>query len=187
MNLSIVFVWAAWVSDHLCWTGVAGKNLHDLLPLPYTEEALTHCIRRVKRVQEILGRPLALENPSSYVEFTDSTMPEWEFLARLAEGADCALLFDVNNVYVSSVNHGFDPTVYIDAIPHDRVVQYHLAGHTDYGTHILDSHSGTVVDEVWALYRRSIARGGPRATLLEWDAEIPAFGVVHAEAKRARA
>ena len=178
---------ARWVSDHLCWTGVAGKNLHDLLPLPYTEEALRHCVKRVKQVQEILERPLVLENPSSYVEFTASSMTEWEFLARLAEEADCGLLFDVNNVYVSSFNHGFDPADYVDAIPHDRVVQYHLAGHTHFGTHILDTHSGHVIEEVWQVYRRSVARGGPRATLLEWDAEIPDFPVVHAEVKKAKA
>lgn len=178
---------ALWVSDHLCWTGVAGKNLHDLLPLPYTEEALKHCIRRVKQVQEILERPLVIENPSSYVEFKASSMTEWEFLARLAEDADCGLLFDVNNVYVSSYNHGFDPSDYVDAIPHDRVVQYHLAGHTNYETHILDTHSGPVIEEVWQVYRRSVARGGPRATLIEWDADIPEFSVVHAEAKKAKA
>ena len=177
---------SVWVSDHLCWTGVAGKNLHDLLPLPYTEEALRHCVRRVRQVQEILERPIALENPSSYVEFADSSMPEWEFLARLAEDADCALLLDVNNVYVSSFNHGFDPAEYIAAIPHDRVVQYHLAGHTNFGTHILDTHSGPVIDAVWALYRQSVAIGGRRATLLEWDEDIPDFEVVHAEVLKAK-
>jgi len=177
---------APWVSDHLCWTGVAGRNLHDLLPVPYTEECLRHVIRRVKTVQEFLERPIALENPSSYVEFTSSSMPEWEFLARLAEEADCALLLDVNNVYVSSFNHGFDPFEYIDAIPHERVVQYHLAGHTNHGTHIIDSHNGRVIDEVWRVFERSLAHSGGRSTLLEWDEDIPAFEEVHAEALRAR-
>lgn len=178
---------SAWVSDHLCWTGVGGKNLHDLLPLPYTEEALRHCTRRVRQVQDFLERPLVLENPSSYVEFSGSTMPEWEFLARLAEDADCGLLLDVNNVYVSSFNHGFDPAAYVDAIPHDRVVQYHLAGHTHHGTHLLDTHSGPVVDEVWALYLRSVRIGGTRATLVEWDADIPDLDAVHAQARKAKA
>ena len=178
---------ARWISDHLCWTGVAQRNMHDLLPLPYTEECLRHVVARVKEVQERLERPLVLENPSSYVEFKHSTMSEWEFLARLAEDADCGLLLDVNNVYVSSVNHGFDPNEYIDGIPPERVVQYHLAGHTNHGTHIIDTHSDHVIDEVWALYERAVARTGSRSTLLEWDENIPAFEVVHAEALKAAA
>jgi uncharacterized protein (UPF0276 family) len=178
---------AHWVSDHLCWTGVLGRNTHDLLPMPLTEEALRHTIRRVRQASEVLERPLVLENPSSYVEFTASTMPEWEFLGRLAEESDCGLLLDVNNVYVSSFNHGFDPNAYVDAIPADRVVQYHLAGHTNKGTHILDTHSDHAVPEVWELYRRAVARTGRVATLYEWDEDIPAFEVVHAEALKARA
>jgi uncharacterized protein (UPF0276 family) len=177
---------AHWVSDHLCWTGVMGRNTHDLLPMPYTEEALRHTVGRVRQVQDVLERPIALENPSSYVEFAASSMPEWEFLARLAEQADCALLLDVNNVYVSSFNHGFDPNVYVDAIPADRVVQYHVAGHTNKGTHILDTHSDHAIDEVWALYRRAWARTGPTATLYEWDEDIPELSVVHTEALKAR-
>src|SRR5689334_24050000 len=177
---------APWISDHLCWTGVAGRNLHDLLPLPYTEESLRHVVRRVRAVQDFLERPLALENPSSYVEFQSSSMSEWEFLARLAEEADCALLLDVNNVYVSSFNHGFDAQAYIDAIPHERVVQYHLAGHTNHGTHIIDSHNGRVIDEVWRLFERSLELSGGRSTLLEWDEDIPSFAELHAEALRAR-
>ena len=177
---------ARWVSDHLCWTGVMGRNTHDLLPMPYTEEALGHTVARVKRVSEFLERPLVLENPSSYVEFAASTMTEWEFLARLAQEADCGLLLDVNNVYVSSFNHGFDPREYIDAIPADRVVQYHLAGHTHKGTHIIDSHSDHAIDPVWDLYRRAWRRTGPTATLYEWDEDIPDFEVVHAEALKAR-
>jgi uncharacterized protein (UPF0276 family) len=178
---------APWVSDHLCWTGVAGRNLHDLLPLPYTEECLRHVVRRVRTVQDFLERPIALENPSTYVEFQSSSMSECEFLARVAEQADCALLLDVNNVYVSAFNHGFDANAYVDAIPHERVVQYHLAGHTNHGTHIIDSHNGRVIDEVWRLYERSLALSGGRSTLLEWDEDIPSFEELHAEALRARA
>jgi hypothetical protein len=176
---------ARWVSDHLCWTGVMGRNVHDLLPMPYTEEALKHTIERARRVSEVLERPLVLENPSSYVEFAHSSMSEWEFLTRLAEEADCGLLLDVNNVYVSSFNHRFDPEEYIDAIPADRVVQYHVAGHTNKGTHIIDTHSDHALEEVWELYRRAWGRTGPTATLYEWDEDVPAFEVVHAEAQKA--
>jgi uncharacterized protein (UPF0276 family) len=177
---------AHWISDHLCFTGVAGRNLHDLLPLPYDDECLAHVVRRVKEVQERLERPIVIENPSSYVEFRRSNMSEWEFLARLSEEADCGLLLDVNNVYVSSVNHDFDPNEYIDAIPPERVVQYHLAGHTNHGTHIIDTHSDHVIDPVWKLYERAVARTGARSTLLEWDESIPSFDVVHAEALKAK-
>jgi uncharacterized protein (UPF0276 family) len=178
---------AHWVSDHLCWTGIMGRNVHDLLPMPYSEEALRHTTERVKVVSDFLERPLVLENPSSYVEFAASTMPEWEFLARLAEDADAGLLLDVNNVYVSAFNHRFDANTYVDAIPADRVVQYHLAGHTHKGTHIIDTHTGEAVPEVWELYARSIARTGSAATLYEWDEDIPEFDVVLAEAQKAAA
>jgi uncharacterized protein (UPF0276 family) len=178
---------AHWVSDHLCWTGVMGRNVHDLLPMPYTEEALRHTVSRVKTVSEVLERPLVLENPSSYVEFAASSMTEWEFLRRLAEEADCGLLLDVNNVYVSSFNHGFDPREYVDAIPADRVVQYHVAGHTHKGTHIIDTHSDHALPEVWELYRRACARTGNVSTLYEWDEDIPDFEALHAEALKARA
>jgi uncharacterized protein (UPF0276 family) len=178
---------AHWVSDHLCWTGILGRNTHDLLPMPYTEESLRHTVERVKQVSDFLERPLVLENPSSYVEFVASTMPEWEFLSRLAEDADCGLLLDVNNVYVSSFNHGFDPNLYIDRIPADRVVQYHVAGHTNKGTHIIDTHSDHAIEAVWALYRRAWARTGATATLYEWDDNIPELDVVHTEALKARA
>jgi uncharacterized protein (UPF0276 family) len=178
---------ARWVSDHLCWTGVSGKNTHDLLPMPYTEEALRHCVERVRAVQDFLGTPLALENPSTYVEFAGSTMKEWEFLARLADEADCALLLDVNNVYVSSYNHGFDPMTYLEAVPFDRVVQMHVAGHTNYGTHIVDTHIGPVIDPVWRLAAEAYRRAGGVSVLLEWDAEIPSFEETHAEALKARA
>jgi uncharacterized protein len=178
---------AHWVSDHLCWTGVLGRNTHDLLPMPYTEEALRHVVQRVRRVSEVLERPLVLENPSSYVEFAASTMPEWEFLARMAEEADCGLLLDVNNVFVSAFNHGFDPQQYVDALPADRVVQYHLAGHTNRGTHIIDTHSDHAVPEVWDLYARAVRRTGNVATLYEWDEDIPEFDVLLEEAGKARA
>ena len=178
---------ARWVSDHLCWTGVAGINVHDLLPMPYTDQALTHTVERVRMIQDFLERPIALENPSTYMEFRASTWTECEFLAELAERADCAILLDVNNVYVSAFNHGFDPVAYIDTIPPDRVVQIHLAGHKHKGTHILDTHDDHVVEAVWELYRHVFQRMGGVSTLLEWDAGIPAFEVVHAEALKARA
>jgi len=177
---------AHWVSDHLCWTGILGRNTHDLLPMPYTEEALRHTVARVKQVQEFLERPLVLENPSSYVEFGASSLTEWDFLTALAEQADCGLLLDVNNVYVSSFNHGFDPDVYVDAIPADRVVQYHVAGHTNKGTHIIDTHSDHALEMVWELYRRALRRTGLAATLYEWDEDIPELAVVIAEAEKAR-
>lgn len=192
---------AVWVSDHVCWTGVLGKNTHDLLPLPYTEETLRHVVERVRCVQDVLERPLVLENPSSYVTFRHATMTEWEFLARLAEDADCGLLLDVNNVYVSSRNHDFDPEEYLERLPLDRVVQFHLAGHTDLGTHVIDTHDQPVVEAVWQLYRRvwdmtcalepqpanqplSCPRGV--STLLEWDAQIPPFARLEEELERAR-
>ena len=178
---------ARWVSDHLCWTGVAGRNTHDLLPLPLTEEALEHVTSRVHVVQDLLERPLVLENPSSYVTFRSSTMPEEEFLARLADATGCGLLLDVNNVYVSSRNHDFDPEAYIRAIPADRVVQFHLAGHTDCRTHLIDTHDGPVIDPVWDLYRLAHEHTGGAATLLEWDAKIPEFPVLEAEVHKSQA
>ena len=177
---------ARWVSDHLCWTGVGGRNSHDLLPLPTNPETLDHVSERVKRVQDVLGAPLVLENPSTYVAFAGNTMPEWAFLAALCERTGCGLLLDVNNVYVSARNHGFDPLTYLDALPMDRVVQIHVAGHTDNGTHVVDTHIGPVVPSVWSLLRAASERGANASVLLEWDAEIPAFEVVHREARRAR-
>ena len=177
---------ARWVSDHLCWTGVAGLNVHDLLPMPYTDESLKHTLERVRIIQDFMERTLVLENPSTYLEFRNSSWTECEFLAELAERADCGILLDVNNVYVSAFNHGFDPVEYLDKIPADRVVQIHLAGHTHKGTHILDTHSAHVVDSVWDLYRHAYRRMGGVSTLLEWDADIPEFDVVHAEALKAR-
>ncbi|HMC09890.1 MAG TPA: DUF692 domain-containing protein, partial [Pirellulaceae bacterium] len=177
---------ARWISDHLCWTGVAGRTSHDLLPLPLTEESLAHVIARVRTVQDYLERPLVLENPSSYVTFAASTLSEWEFLSRLVSDSGCKLLLDVNNVYVSSRNHDFDPYEYLRSIPHDRVMQIHLAGHTDLGTHCIDTHDGRVVNPVWELYREASGLTGGAATLLEWDAKIPTFPEVHAEALKAK-
>ena len=175
-----------WFSDHLCWGRAPGLHLHDLLPLPYVGEAVDLVVERVKRVQGTLERPFALENVSSYMTWRSSTMKEWDFVAEIAERADCGLLLDCNNVYVSAKNHGFDPAQYIDAMPADRVVQMHLAGHTDKGTYLLDTHSDHVSDEVWALYRRAIERCGAVTTLIEWDDDIPAWDVLAAEAERAR-
>jgi len=177
---------ACWISDHVCWTGVAGRNSHDLLPIPYSEATLRHLVERIRIVQDVLERPLVLENPSTYVTFRDSSMSEWEFIARMAAEADCGLLLDVNNVYVSSVNHGFDPAEYIRAVPHERVVQFHLAGHTNLGTHLIDTHDGQVIDPVWELYRLAHQMTGGASTLLEWDARIPPFAEVHAEVQKAR-
>ncbi len=177
---------ARWVSDHVCWTGVAGLNAHDLLPVPYNEATLKHLIQRIRIVQDILERPLVLENPSTYITFRNSTMTEWEFLKHMADETDCRLLLDVNNVYVSSVNHDFDPEEYIRAVPHDRVVQFHLAGHTNCGTHCIDTHDGEVIDPVWNLYRLAHQLTGGAATLLEWDAQIPEFPVVHSEVLKAK-
>ncbi len=177
---------AVWVSDHVCWTGVAGLNAHDLLPIPFNEATLRHVIERVRVVQDVLERPLVLENPSSYVTFASSTMSEWDFLTRMAEETDCGLLLDVNNVYVSSVNHDFDPAEYIRSVPHERVVQFHLAGHTDRGTHLIDTHDNHVIDSVWELYRLAHQLTGGAATLLEWDARIPEFPMVHAEVLKSR-
>jgi uncharacterized protein len=176
---------ARWVSDHLCWTGVMGRNTHDLLPLPLTEETLRHVMRRVQTVQDYLERPLVIENPSSYLTFAGDTLREWEFLSALAVEADCGLLLDVNNVYVSSVNHGFDPVEYIERLPPTRVVQIHVAGHTHCGTHIVDTHDGPVIEPVWELYRLACRATGGVSTLLEWDSKIPEFPTLHAEALKA--
>ncbi|HYV89705.1 MAG TPA: DUF692 domain-containing protein [Candidatus Polarisedimenticolia bacterium] len=177
----------AWISDHLCWTGVHGVNMHDLLPLPYTGEALDHVARRIAQVQEVIGRRLVIENVSSYVEYRHSTMPEWEFLAAVAERADCLLLFDVNNVFVSAFNHEFDPLTYVDAIPARRVQQFHLAGHENNRRYIIDTHDHPIVDDVWALYRAALRRFGPVSTMVERDANIPPLAELVAELDHARA
>jgi uncharacterized protein (UPF0276 family) len=176
----------AWLSDHLCWTGVAGRNLHDLLPLPCTEAALEHVAGRAARVQDRLGRRIALENVSSYFAYRQDAMPEWEFLARVAERADCGILLDVNNVFVSAHNHGFDPERYLAAIPPERVFQIHLAGHCEQGALLIDTHDHPVRGEVWALFERAVRRLGPVSTLIEWDDRIPELEVLCAEAARAR-
>ncbi|HEV7660840.1 MAG TPA: DUF692 domain-containing protein [Allosphingosinicella sp.] len=175
----------AWISDHLCWTGVNGLNSHDLLPMPLTEESLRHVAGRVREVQDLLERPLILENPSSYVRFAQSTMEEPEFLRRLAEATGCGLLLDVNNVYVSCFNAGTDPAAYIHAFPCESVVQMHLAGHQHRGTHIIDTHDRPVRPEVWDLFALAWARTGGAATLLEWDDDIPSFADCHAELMKA--
>lgn len=176
-----------WISDHLCWTGTDGTNLHDLLPLPYTEEALAHLCPRIDRVQEFLGRPLVLENVSSYVSYTSSAMSEWEFLSALAARTGCRLLLDVNNVYVSSRNHGFEPRNFLDHVPVEAVQQFHLAGHLDLGTHVIDTHDAPVRDEVWELYGYALRRFGAVSTLLERDDNIPPLEELVAELGRARA
>lgn len=177
---------AVWLSDHVCWTAVGGVNTHELVPIPFSEESLAHVVQRVRVVQDFLQRPLVLENPSSYVTFARSTMSEAEFLARMAEEADCGLLLDINNVYVSSVNHEFDPVGYLRSLPHNRVVQMHLAGHHDVGTHVVDTHDRPVADAVWELYDTAVQLIGPVSTLLEWDDNLPPFPEVHAEVLKAR-
>jgi uncharacterized protein (UPF0276 family) len=161
------------ISDHLCFTGVEHTNVHDLLPLPYTEEALTHLEGRIAEVQDFLGMRIALENVSSYISYQHDELTEWEFLAELARRADCLLLLDVNNVYVSSVNHGFEPRRFIDAIPAERVSHIHLAGHEDHGSYIIDTHDHPICDGVWDLYRYTVSRLGRLATMIERDDNIP--------------
>lgn len=177
---------AVWISDHICWTGVNGINGHDLFPLPYNEDSLRHVVERVKIVQDFLERPLILENPSSYVTFRDSTMTEWEFASALCRETDCGLLLDVNNVFVSCFNHDLDPEQFIRSLPHEHIVQFHLAGHTHCGTHVVDTHDDVVIDRVWELFQLAHQLTGGVATLLEWDANIPEFDVVHAEVLKAR-
>jgi uncharacterized protein len=177
----------AWISDHLCWTGVNGRNTHDLLPMPLTEQSLAHVADRVRAVQDTLGRELILENPSSYLTFHASQMSEAEFLARLADTTGCGLLLDVNNVYVSATNHGFDPVAYIEQLPAERIVQIHLAGPSDCGTHLIDTHDQPVPAAVWPLYALAQARTAGVATLLEWDASIPPFAELLDELAKAKA
>jgi uncharacterized protein (UPF0276 family) len=176
----------AWVSDHLCWGSIGGHYAHDLLPLPYTEEAVEIVVKKIQKVQEKLGRQILVENVSSYLTYTHSTMPEWEFLAAIAKRADCGILLDVNNIYVSAYNHHFNPQTYIKNVPHDRVGQIHLAGHSNKETYLFDTHDGPVIDPVWELYRFAVRCCGRVSTLVEWDDQIPEFEVVRAEAERAR-
>lgn len=175
-----------WVSDHLCWTGVLGMNSHDLLPVPLHEESLQHITKRIKRVQDYLERPLIIENPSTYLSFKDSTIKEWDFMRLMVEETGCGLLLDVNNVYVSAFNNEFDPVTYIEALPHESIVQMHLAGHQHNGDHIVDTHDREVVDEVWELFRLAWQKTGGVSTLLEWDGNIPAFEVCHDELLKAK-
>jgi uncharacterized protein (UPF0276 family) len=177
----------SWVSDHLCWGSHGRRYAHDLLPLPYTEEAIDHVVGRVREVQDRLGRRILLENVSSYVAFRHSTMPEWAFISAIAEQADCGILLDVNNVFVSAVNHGFRAADYLAGLPADRIGQIHLAGHSDHGTHLLDTHDAPVRSEVWDLYRDAVRRFGALPTLVEWDDHVPPIEDVLAEAERARA
>jgi uncharacterized protein (UPF0276 family) len=175
-----------WVSDHCCFTGVNGFNMHDLFPLPYTEEALNHLVERVKIVQDFLGRQILLENVSSYVTYTESAMEEWEFLKALSENSDCLLLLDINNIYVSSYNHQFDPLTFIHQIPANRVQQFHLAGHTHKGTHILDTHDAPIIDEVWKLFSVALQRLGKVSTLIERDDHFPPFTELLSELQQAK-
>ena len=176
----------AWISDHLCWTGAHGLNAHDLLPLPYTEEALKHVAARVGEVQDILGRRILLENVSSYVSYPESEMSEWEFLREIAGRADCLILLDINNIFVSSVNHEFDPLTYLNAIPPERVWQFHLAGHRNHGDYIIDTHDEPVIDPVWELYAAAVRRFGRVSTMIERDDNIPPLAELLAELDRAR-
>ena len=176
-----------WISDHLCWTGVHGVNLHDLLPVPHTEEALDHVCDRIARVQDYLGRRIAIENVSSYIEYACSEMSEWEFVAEMARRADCWLLLDVNNVFVSGENHAFDGSRFIDAIPVERVVQFHLAGHSEGNGHLIDTHDQPVCDAVFELYGEALRRFGPVSTMIERDDNIPPLSQLLEELNRARA
>ena len=176
----------AWISDHLCWTGVGGRNLHDLLPIPFTAEALRHVAGRVGRVQDRLRRPLVLENVSSYVRMAEDEMTEWEFLRELVRRSGCELLLDVNNVYVNAVNHRFDARAFIDALPPQAVRQIHLAGHTDNGDHLVDTHDSPVCEAVWELYEHAVARFGPVPTMIERDDAIPPLAELVSELDIAR-
>ncbi len=177
----------AWISDHLCWTGVRGRNLHDLLPLPYTQAAVRHVVARVGRVQDYLGRRILLENVSSYVTFRQSEMSEWEFLREVSERADCLILLDINNIYVNSFNHGYDPLDYLAGVPVARVQQFHLAGHRHLGTHLIDTHDEPVSDPVWTLYAHAVSRFGRISTMIERDDNFPPLAELLAELDAARA
>src|SRR6266853_464802 len=175
-----------WLSDHLCWGSVDGRYTHDLLPMPYSWEAVKWTARNIREVQDYVGIPVAVENVSSYAEFHASEMTEWEFLAEVAERANCGILLDVNNIYVSSKNHTFDPYTYLNHVPVERVAQIHVAGHTKFERYLLDTHDHPVLDPVWKMYAHAVSRIGRTATLLEWDDRIPSFGEVHGEALKAK-
>lgn len=176
----------AWVSDHLCWTGVDGVNLHDLMPLPYTDEAIRHVVQRVREVQDFLGRRIVLENVSSYVSYTHSQVPEWEFISAIADAADCLILLDLNNIHVSSINHGFDARRYLDGVPAQRVQQFHLAGHETGGRLLIDTHDAEVADAVWQLYAQALQRFGAVSCLIERDDQIPPLAELLGELEQAR-
>jgi len=175
-----------WISDHLCWTGIQSKNTHDLLPLPYTEEAVNHVASRIRQIQDILGRRLLIENVSSYLTYNQSMLTEWEFIKEISERADCLILLDLNNIYVSSVNHEFDPLEYIAAIPAKRIYQIHLAGHSNMGDYIIDTHDHEIIDCVWDLYAETLRRIGPCSTMIERDDNIPPLLELVSELQRAR-
>jgi uncharacterized protein len=175
-----------WLSDHLCWGSVDGRYSHDLLPMPYTFEAAKRTAQKIREARDFLEVPICVENVSSYAEYHVSQMTEWEFLNEVVEDADCGILLDVNNIYVSSMNHSFDPMDYLNSVPAERVAQIHIAGHSKYEKYILDTHDHPVIDPVWQLYAKAIERVGPTATLLEWDDEIPSFDEVHREALKAK-
>lgn len=174
-----------WISDHLCWTGVDGENVHDLLPLPFTKESIEHLVSRILKVQDFLGRRILLENVSSYITFKHSEITEWDFLSEIAKKSDCAILLDINNVYVNSVNHGFDPIAYLKALPAERIGQIHLAGHSHQGEILVDTHDGPVCDEVWDLFRIAVKLFGPVSTMVEWDDKIPEFSTLQTEIEKA--
>lgn len=175
-----------WVSDHLCWTGQGSHNLHDLMPLPYNDEAIFHVADRIKKVQDFLGTQILMENVSSYVTYKHSEMSEWEFYSRVVEEADCLMLLDINNIYVSARNHQFDPLDYINGVPAERVQQFHLAGHSDFGHYVIDTHDHPVVDPVWELYGKALKRFGPVSTMIERDDQMPPFKELMSELNQAR-
>ena len=175
-----------WISDHLCWTGVQGKNMHDLLPLPYTEEAINHVVDQIQQIQDFLGQQILIENVSSYLAYQESTLTEWDFLKEISERADCLILLDVNNIYVSSINHEFNPLDYITAIPHKRVYQIHLAGHSNMGDYVIDTHDHDIVNPVWDLYAEVLRRFGSISTMIERDDNIPPLSTLLSELNHAR-
>lgn len=177
---------AKWISDHLCWTGVHKTNMHDLLPLPYTEEALLHLVNRITQVQDYLGRQILVENVSSYLTYSHSVMTEWDFLSEIAQRADCLILLDINNIYVSSFNHQFNPEEYLQGIPKERVQQFHLAGHTNNGNHIIDTHDAPIIDPVWNLYAKAVDHFGKISTMIERDDHIPPISVLIDELEQAK-
>ena len=177
---------ALWLSDHLCWTGIQGKNTHDLLPLPYTDEAVSHLVDRIQQVQDFFGYQILIENVSSYITYTESSLTEWDFIKTISEEADCLLLLDVNNIYVSAFNHGFDPMAYLAGIPQKRVFQIHLAGHSNMGDHIIDTHDHAIIDPVWDLYRAALNRFGSVPTMIERDGDIPPLSTLLVELNHAK-